>query len=241
MGERYPSDEPSELVRLVRVLFTRDADGDLVGINEDDGPRAPMLYVAWSQRGMLWRVREDVTPALAARIGEIVDKAPVHDALMQPPAYVAELRAVLAEAGPITDENAGIEYEFPEQVALPEGVVAITTDDIEVLERWMPSWRYYATIGLPMTAILHDGAAVAVCACVRRPDGATQAGLETHPAFRGHGHAAAVTAAWARAVRERGLVPLYGTSWSNQASQRVAAKLGLRPYAGSMAFDSKPR
>ena len=60
--------------------------------------------------------------------------------------------------------------------------------------------------------------------------------METHPAFRGRGYAVAATAAWARAVRERGIVPLYSTGFSNAASQRVAAKLGLRRYGASVSL-----
>jgi len=37
-------------------------------------------------------------------------------------------------------------------------------------------------------------------------------------------------AAWAAAMRGRGLLPLYGTSWENVASQRVAEKVGAVCY-----------
>jgi RimJ/RimL family protein N-acetyltransferase len=118
----------------------------------------------------------------------------------------------------------------------PPEVIAVTADSAAVLQRWLPEWSSYTASGLPMMAMLVDGAAVAVAACVRFPSDATEAGIETHPAFRGRGYAAAVTAAWARAVRARGLVPLYGTSWKNLASQRVAAKLGLIRVAASFAI-----
>jgi predicted GNAT family acetyltransferase len=84
--------------------------------------------------------------------------------------------------------------------------------------------------------VLVDGAAVAICACARLPGPATEAGVETHPAFRGSGHAVTATAAWACAVRERGIIPLYSTGFSNAASQRVAAKLGLRRYGASVSL-----
>jgi RimJ/RimL family protein N-acetyltransferase len=112
----------------------------------------------------------------------------------------------------------------------------VTTDRAGVLERWLPQWQSYATTGLPVVAVVVDGAAVSVCACVRFPGDATEAGVETHQAFRGRGHAVAVTAAWAQAVRARGMFPLYGTSWRNRTSQRVAAKLGLIRAAGSLSI-----
>jgi hypothetical protein len=55
---------------------------------------------------------------------------------------------------------------------------------------------------------------------VRWPGQATHAGVETPPAFRGHGYAVIATAAWAQGMRDRGVIPLYGTSWTNRASQR---------------------
>jgi len=56
---------------------------------------------------------------------------------------------------------------------------------------------------------------------------AHEAGVETAPPYRGRGHAAQVVAAWARAVLELGRVPLYSTSWQNEASRAVARKLSL--------------
>ena len=46
----------------------------------------------------------------------------------------------------------------------------------------------------------------------------------------GRGFASAAVAAWAAALRERGRLPLYSTSWENLASQGVARKLGMVAY-----------
>lgn len=35
---------------------------------------------------------------------------------------------------------------------------------------------------------------------------------------------------WADEVRRQGLIPLYGTTWENLASQRIAHKLGMVLY-----------
>ena len=41
---------------------------------------------------------------------------------------------------------------------------------------------------------------------------------------------------YANAVRAIGCVPLYSTSWENQASRAVAAKLGLLRYAATLSI-----
>lgn len=85
-------------------------------------------------------------------------------------------------------------------------------------------------------AIVEDGYPVSICFCARHSDEAAEAGLETAEAFRGRGFGPRVTAAWALAVRAAGLVPLYSTAWSNNASLSVAGKLGLVAYASTWSL-----
>jgi RimJ/RimL family protein N-acetyltransferase len=63
---------------------------------------------------------------------------------------------------------------------------------------------------------------------------AHEAGVETVPTFRGRGFAAQVVAAWVGAVREMGFVPLYSTSWENEASRSVARKLSLIQFGSDL-------
>lgn len=228
---------------LARSLFTHDARDRLVDVNEAGGPRAPRVFLAWDAEGVLGRVRDDVADDVAAQIA-LLTRGPGSAELLAPLACADAVRAVIA---PITEEEGSVQYRFADgDGALrrldddgAHELVAVTAANSAVIQRWLPTWAAYAReadAALPMFASLIDGAAVAVCATVRTPSAATQAGVETHPDFRGHGHAAAVTAAWARAIRARGVVPLYGTSWSNTGSQRVAARLGLVAFAGSLSF-----
>jgi len=85
-----------------------------------------------------------------------------------------------------------------------------------------------------MFAIIEDGRAASLCASVRKTAAAHEAGVETAPSYRGRGHAARAATAWALAVRTMGLVPLYSTSWRNEASRAVARKLGLIHFGNDL-------
>jgi hypothetical protein len=167
----------------------------------------------------------------------VIAGEPLRDDLEGPLVCLSAVRAVLAEHAPIAGEESGPEYRFPDDIAAMVGAIAVTGDNAHVLERWLPEWIPDVAMQLPIRAVLVDGWAVSVCACARLPGQATQAGIETHAAFRGRGGVVIATAAWAAAMRDRGVIPLYGTSWTNRASQRVAAKLGLIRYGASLSID----
>jgi RimJ/RimL family protein N-acetyltransferase len=88
----------------------------------------------------------------------------------------------------------------------------------------------------PALAVVIDELAVSVGFSSRVTERAAEAGVDTLEAFRGQGHASRVVAAWASAVRARGRVPLYSTSWGNLASQGVARRLGLRLYGVDLSL-----
>jgi ribosomal protein S18 acetylase RimI-like enzyme len=222
-----------------RTLFTHDAAGRLVAINELRRRPAARLFLGWTERAVICRVRHDLPVALVTRLEALVSAASVAGDRDRLPPCLPAIRAALAEHAPVVDhdDGGGPAYRFPDVIAPRPGAVAVTSANADVLRRWLPEWIPDADGQLPVMTVLVDGAAVAICACARVPGAATEAGVETHPAFRGHGHAATVTAAWAQAMRARGVTPLYSTSWQNHASQRVAAKLGLLRYGASLSIE----
>lgn len=231
-----------ELLEIhARTLFTYDDAGHLLTVNDSGRKPAPRFFLGWTSRDTIWRVRGDLPSDLVIRLGELVAGQPPTGDLKRPPAWLPAVRAALAEHGPIDDgEEGGPAYYFPDRIDPAGDAVPVTEHNALVLQRWLPEWlpdvSMDAAMQLPVMAVLVDGAAVAICACARLPGEATEAGVETHNAFRGHGYAGAATAAWARAMRDRGILPLYSTGWQNIASRRVAAKLGLICYGASVGI-----
>ncbi|TME31877.1 MAG: GNAT family N-acetyltransferase [Chloroflexi bacterium] len=70
---------------------------------------------------------------------------------------------------------------------------------------------------------------VSICHTPAVSERGAEAGVWTRPEFRGQGYAVAVTAAWATLARPSGRHLFYSTAGANVSSQRVAARLGLRP------------
>jgi RimJ/RimL family protein N-acetyltransferase len=101
---------------------------------------------------------------------------------------------------------------------------------------WQPvEWDELLDGKLGPWAIAVDGGRVSSICHTPRPmtERAAECGVWSHPEFRGRGHAAAVTAAWAELVRPSGRHLFYSTDETNRSSQRVAERLAL-PLLGWM-------
>jgi RimJ/RimL family protein N-acetyltransferase len=222
---------PRELMRIhVDALFTRDAAGDLVRVNEPDGAPAPRFFLGRTADGDVLRFRHGVGAGLRR---ELAAAAAADDA--DPPTDAARYEAILARAAPVERTEMGPAFIFPARPpCFPDGAHRVTRENAELLRRYLPAWLPDVLHDPPMFAVVVDGDAVAVCCSVRQTDAAHEAGVDTAPAFRGRGYAARAAAAWAHAVRELSRVPLYSTSWQNAASRAVARKLGLVHFGSDL-------
>ena len=152
--------------------------------------------------------------------------------LAQPPTVAAAIRALLNAHTPISAEERGPAYRMPDPIAFPTEAVLIAEPNAHVFEAFFP-WKLSSRTNFkmePIVATVVRGNAVAICFCARINAQATEAGVETIEAERGRGYASVAVAGWIRVIRQRGLLPLYSTSWQNGASQGVARKLGLICY-----------
>ena len=198
----------------------------------DRGP-APRFFLGRTPDGNRWRFRDDVPDDLAARLDTLSAEEPVVADLRRPPRHEARYRDLLAGHVSAGEVWSGPAYRFPPELPpAGAGTVRLTPANAELLRGGdLEPWLEDIGHSEPLVALVREGRAVSVCGSVRITPEAHEAGVETSAGVRGRGFAVAVVAAWARAVRELGAEPLYSTSWDNTASQAVAGKLGLIPYA----------
>jgi RimJ/RimL family protein N-acetyltransferase len=219
-----------DLMRLhVETLFTRDHAGRLVAVNEPGGAEAPRFFLGRTAHGNECWFRHDLDSALIRDLTSLAVSAPIGLETEADPEYVRPFVTRLEEDDPVQKTWMGPAYCFPATIPRVDDTVQVTVN-ASVLSPYLEDWVGDIHPDRPFTAFLYGGRAVSVCCSVRIAARAHEAGVETHRDFRGRGHAAKVVAAWARAVREKGPIPLYSTSWENQASRSVAKKLGLIQY-----------
>jgi RimJ/RimL family protein N-acetyltransferase len=224
------------------ALFTHDANGRIVRINEADGGPAPRFFLGRTPEGNIWRIRHDVPVEIARDLESLAASELVSSDLESPPSQLDAMLAALGRHQPASLGHAGPAFRFPEELPIPvPGVTRLTFANLHLL-REMPDWgsgiedeTEFEGWG-PCIVMVEDGVAVSICACARLTADAAEAGLETHERYRGRGHAASVVAAWAQAVRDSGRIPLYSTDWDNHASRAVARKLGLITYGSDLSL-----
>jgi RimJ/RimL family protein N-acetyltransferase len=223
--------ENRELMRIqIATLFTLDRAGRLLRVNEPAGAPAPRFFLGRTAAGSEWRCRHDVPDDVVRELHAVCASETLGDEFLDPPYGAARYAEVLARTAPVKVVEAGPAYRFPAELPATSDAVLITNENRELLQPSFAAWYDDVAFCQPFMALVQQGQAVSVCASVRVTPAAHEAGVETPAPFRGRGYAARVVAAWARAVRAIGSIPLYSTSWQNTASQAVARKLGLVRY-----------
>lgn len=231
-----------DLMRIhVETLFTRDDAGRLLVVNEAGGAAAPRFFLGRTADGN------------ACWFGHDVDAAVAHDLHVlgesQPPGLEVEARlgstapfiARLARDAPVRRTWAGPAFRFPASLPGPGLAVRVTPDNVGVLSPYFEDWRDDVTAGAPILVVLEGRQAVALCSSVRISPLAHEAGVETHRDCRGRGYAARAVASWARTVREMDRIPLYSTSWDNEASRALAKKTRPDPVRNGPAHHVRRR
>lgn len=216
------------LMRLhLEALFTVDAAGRLVSVNESGGGPAPRFFLGRTPEGNVWSVRHDLDPSLAATLHVLSGAEPIGLETEAAPGNRAPFLRELSRDGRVHRTWSGPAYSFSNELPGSAGTVVVTSANASLLRPFLEDWLPDVRDGIPVAVSIERGRAVSICSSVRMTERADEAGVETHPEFRGRGHAARAVAAWAGLVRGSNRVPLYSTSWENQPSRALAGKLGL--------------
>ena len=249
--------EKADLLDLhIAVLFTQDGHGGLIATNdpEPDQVIAPRLYLGRSDSGGVVRFRRGMQESTCAALRDLAAPDLTSNDCNREPVNRAAIVDLLAAEQPIHNIYFGPAFSFPDALnhespwtpiprplrhsggsgnpnPSPPEVVEISPSNAHLLSPEVAWLADELNVRAPVMAMVVDGASASVCFSARSSPAAAEAGVETLPEHRGRRYAGAVTAAWAAAVRQQGRIPLYSTSWSNHASRRVAARLGLIQYA----------
>jgi len=220
-----------ELMRLhIAALFTLDASGHLLCVNEPGNRPAPRVFLGRTPVGCVLRTRADVADTVAAAAGALGDTEPTRVPLAQRPHCGDAIRTLLARDAPVESVWSGPAYCIDTStLADPANAVRITAANERLMEAF-PDWRNEVPLRNPFVVVVEAGRAVALCCSVRITPGAHEAGVETLPDSRGRGYASSAVAAWGKAVAALGALPLYSTSTENAASQGVARRLRMRLF-----------
>lgn len=225
--------------------MTRDVDllqremGLLWGTDTGRGEPSPLVAWAVATDGCAVRVSPRVPRALAVRLhAEGGSSTGRGDPSHRPPELDRWAAELVAPSGPATVRG-GPSFlvrstpvvDSPARVCTSAQPVPAVLSAARPWAWWEPQeWEDLLSGRLGPWAIAMDGArVVAVCHTSRDGHGAAEAGVWTHPDARRRGHAAAVTAAWARVAAEGHDALFSSTSEHNSASRGVARRLGLRP------------
>lgn len=215
----------------VEALFTCDAAGRLLTVNDAGAAPAPRFFFGRTPNGNAWWFRHDIDASLAEDLGSRCEAQTAGLDVVAAEQFIA----LLSCAEPVRRTWAGPAYHFPPNLPSTDSdVVRVTAADASVLSPYLEDWLGDVSAAEPMAAALLDGKAVSVCASVRITPHAHEAGVDTHRDFRRRGYAARAVNAWARAVREMDRIPLYSTSWENVASRALAKRLGLIQFGSDL-------
>ena len=199
----------------------------------------PDLVVACARDGTRVRLGNRVPPYAARVMAAEVDALPT-SLNLEPPPQIERWRVLLADALGASVRlapNSGPSYLIGPDVAFRATAELVRSDtaDLAPLRTANPGnwgddeWQalLHGHLG-PWVMARQGERVISICHTPVSTSNAAEAGVWTHPDFRGRGHAAATTAEWATLMRPTDRWLFYSTSRTNRASQRVAAHLGLR-------------
>ena len=219
------------------VLYETDDRGRSAAVRGGNAA-TPLAHFFRTATGNRWLIGTVLPEGTAARL----DTAFADEPVLEPgdwehsaPRCLEVVRNLLVpfrQVDHASPEYRGPAYAFPDDLPIigsaeeyaPDSDVSRVASDLE----WIAT---ASEVERPVVVVRdEDGRVVSVCHAARATPEGAEAGLDTTPGSRRRGYALAVTSRWAAEVRASGRIPLYSTSWENEASRGVARRLGLILY-----------
>lgn len=219
----------------VDTAYRQDERNRLVAINDWEPRTVPRLQLGRTAESVIWRFRHDLPDSVCDELDGVCrrEKPPDTDAAS---VEVEKYQTILHKHGLSSVQWAGPVYWFASMPRVRGEAIQISSNNEHLLRDDLASWCPDVPHQQPMLVVVEDGKAISVCASVRKSATAHAAGVETSTEYRGRGHAVIAVPGWVITVQEMGLVALYSTSWANQTSQRLAAKVGATVIGEELHF-----
>ena len=233
----------------VTTLFVLTDSGRIQQVNDPNRSVGPRLYLAGSKSGNVVRVRHDVGEGTERAISALVAEEPPLGDPDSTPLHLDDYVELLASEAPVERCDLGLNWTFPDRPDYKHPAVLVDSESLEgdrllarLTEQGMP--KALAELGFvdigefwpPWCIALHDDEIPSIAITARIGPTGAEVGVNTVPALRGRGFAAAATAGWASHPSLRGRALFYGTERTNFSSQRVTDRLGLRFIGTSLAL-----
>lgn len=214
----------------IETLFTHDAHGDMVRVNEPNGGSAPRFFLGRTAEGVVIRFRHDVDPAIRRAIERACEKQLAQPRPLDMPTDPLPYQQILDGAGPVEKTWLGSAFCIPRTVQPSRGTVMVTSENADLLRPLLEAWLPDVSFSQPLIVLTVGDRAVSVCCSGRRTERAHEAAVETAIAYRNRGYGSQVVRAWAQAVYAVGALPLYSIAWENSASRAVMRKLEVSSF-----------
>ena len=230
-----------ELLRIEQsTIWKLDAHGRLETTRGRTGATAPHLAIGTAREGRTVAIGSDVPDGLAIDLQRSIDAEPPSADPAEEPRSIAVCEVMLRDAlGPLERSvGRGWVIESIPASTTHARVIRSTDAGIDRFSSDVPTgftwerdeWRELMSGSLGAWAMCAvDGVAVSLCFSSRVSEEGMEAGVWTHPDYRGRGYAAASTAAWASLVLPSGRHIFYSINAENLSSERVTQRLNLRP------------
>lgn len=220
----------------------------LHGASPERSPGA-RFSLSRSRDGHVVRLRQDVGEEMARAIERLVADEPPLDDPRSRPVHADDYARLLGVETPVEDAVAGPIYVFPERLdfeppaplvrsGTPEGDALVARLVAQGMPAAMRDMKFVDTgeLWTPWCIALDGDEIGSVAFTVGHGPGSAEVGVATMRPFRGRGLASAATSGWATLPAIRDLHRFYSTSWSNDSSQRVTERLGLRLIGARFAI-----